>query len=262
MNQASLHTCATTLRSLYPIMMLLLLTTTTYAQLMRKDTATTPTNAKHWEVGLDLKPLWDKDEPYNFVVRYFFKEKWAIRGGVGFELNWSHDTLDILQLSFEGNPPRRDGFALYEKSNSKQLSLHTFLGVQYEPGNGKLRWYGVTEAFYFNHRYDYIKPLTERSRGIPDVPDFLRTVYVYRRQEGGGIRLINGFRYQPLRNLSISTELALAAQGLKYLNQVGIDDGRVINIDISKETIERGWRYTVDVKPLFRLFINYHFFKN
>jgi len=242
--------------------MLLLLTTTTYAQLMRKDTATTPTNAKHWEVGLDLKPLWEKSEPYNFVVRYFFKEKWALRGGVGFELDWSNDTFNIEERQVFATDPSLGYYELYERQEQKYLSLQVFLGIQYRQGKGKLHCYNAADLFYHRNKDFYNVPVASNGRGVEPpvaIPDFARIVSIDNLKNGGGIRVINGFDYRVLSNLSISAEIALLAQGYKYRAYTYTRDYSILGSETIKNTVEEGWNYAVKIEPLFRVFINYRF---
>ncbi len=254
MKQASLH---------FALLLLLLLTATTaHTQLMRKDTAATLPHSK-WEVGLDLKPIWDKSEPYNFVVRYFFKEKWALRGGLGLELNWSNDTLDVVERKLtEPDPTLR--YELYESQESKYSNLQVFLGIQYEQGKGKLRWYYATDIFYLRNKYYYNVPFATNGRDelTTVVPEFARIVSQENIKNGGGIRVINGFGYQLLPNVSISSEIAVLAQGFKYKNWKYTDDYSVYDNETFKITREEGWNYSVKIEPLFRVFLNYHFFKN
>jgi len=239
---------------------LLLSTTAAQAQLMRKDTANLPRSK--WEVGLDLKPIWDRSEPYNFVVRYFFKDRWALRGGMGLEMNWSKDTLDIEERQITGSSLR---YELFEFQEREYLNLQAFLGIQYEQKAEKLRWYGATDFFYFKYLDDYTVPTG--AYGTPDpqigpVQDFARIILRWDRQEGFGVKMISGLRYQFLPKLSISSEIALISQVHKYSVQTSNRYGGERGNDYFKSVFERGHQYAIDLEPLFRVFINYHFFKN
>jgi hypothetical protein len=194
-------------------------------------------------------------------VRYFFKEKWALRGGVGFEMDWSSDTLNIDEsLLTVGTPTFIYG--LYKGQKSKNLTIQAFMGIQYEHSRGKLRWYNAIDFFFFKYKTYYNAPSGIYARATDSIvtPDFVRIDFQENVQTGGGIRLINGFSYHIAPNLSFSTEIAVSAQGLKYRNEIDFSDYSVYNNEIIKNTRERGWKYNIKVEPLFRVFINYHFF--
>jgi len=236
---------------------------------MRKDTATTPTNTKHWEVGLDLKPLWEKDEPYNFVVRYFFKEKWALRGGLGFELSESKDTFRIFSSKLTtgaGLDTLYSRYGLNEIQTDKNLSIQAFVGIQYEWSGKKLSLYNALDLFFTNYSRHYALPISDvhqqPSLAPAVISDFARVSVVDNTTIGGGIRLITGMRYYLSSNFSVSAEMALTAQGLKYENVLLIRDESLFDDRTLKQTTTKGRSYAVKIEPLFRVFINYHFFKN
>lgn len=238
---------------------LLLTATAAQAQLMRKDTATLPRSK--WEVGLDLKPIWDRSEPYNFVVRYFFKDRWALRGGMGLEMNWSKDTLDVEERqNISPDPTLR--YELYELQEQKHMNLQIFLGIQHRYGKGKLQWYNAVDLFYFRIKDYYDVPVATNGRGVEPpvtVPDFVRIVFINNIKNGGGVRVINGLDYRLSPDISISTEIALLAQGFEYKAHTYTRDNSVFGNETFKNKIQNGWSYSLKIEPLFRFFINYHF---
>ncbi len=240
---------------------LLLTATAAQAQLMRKDTATLPRSK--WEVGLDLKPIWDRSEPYNFVVRYFFKDRWALRGGMGLEMNWSKDTLDVVESQLTAPSPTYR-YNLYEQFENKNSNFQVFLGIQFEQGEKKLKWYNAIDVFYFKYENHYLAPVATFGRREESivVNDFIKTSSQDNIKNGGGINVVNGFSYRIVSNLSISTEMAVVGQRFKYMNQIDLRDYSVYGDETIKIIREEGWKHSIEVKPLFRVFINYHFIKN
>lgn len=241
------------------LLLLLLSATAATAQLMRKDTTSFPHSK--WEVGLDLKPIWDKSEPYNFVVRYFFKDKWALRGGVGLELNWSNDTLDIVKSQLTVGTPTYI-YDAHETQKDENLYIQVFIGIHYELRRKNLSWYSAFDLFYTSREKHYNVPYSVHGRASEEplkAPEFVWISSHDNTEATSGIRLINGFRYHLTPSLSTSTEIALTAQSSKYRSFSQLFDVSVYDTQTTKEISENGWNYSVKIAPLFRLFINYHF---
>ncbi len=239
------------------LLLLLLSATAATAQLMRKDTASFPRSK--WEVGLDLKPIWDQREPYNFVVRYFFKEKWALRGGMGLELNWTDDTLST-RVTETVDTVVRLKYLIWEDRETRRTNFNVFVGIQYERSMERLRWYAAADLFYTRDKDRYWIPfvttLNVGNQTIPEQANFVIDQTSIR--EGGGIRLINGFRYQLLSSFSVATEMALIVQGVNFkTGNLSANDS--LPNPLTKHVIGQGWTYDVAIKPFFRLFVNYHF---
>ena len=85
-----------TVKGIYTALFILILTTTASAQIELKDN-TTAVPFHKWEVGVDLKPLFRSDEPYNIFVKRYLTERQALRLGL-FSSNTQlyDDSLDIL----------------------------------------------------------------------------------------------------------------------------------------------------------------------
>jgi hypothetical protein len=250
------------------LLLLALLTTTTaaHAQLMRKDTASLPRSK--WEVGLDLKPIWDQREPYNFVVRYFFKDRWVLRGGVGLEMNESKDTFRIFSwklMSGAGLDSLYPRYGLNQIQKTRTLSTQAFVGIQREWNNKRLSLYSAIDLFFKSHSEQYGLPVSEVNQLSSEAPavisDFTRLSVVDKSTLGGGIRLINGFRYYLFSDFSVSAEMALTAQRLEYEDYLIVRDESMLGDRTLKQTTVKGRNFTLEMQPLFRVFINYHFFK-
>ncbi|MFN7115834.1 MAG: hypothetical protein ACK4TA_03495 [Saprospiraceae bacterium] len=244
------------------LLLLLLSATTATAQLMRKDTASFPRSK--WEIGLDLKPIWDQREPYNFVVRYFFKEKWALRGGIGLEMNWVDDTLSTMVFGTIDTISRLN-YLFRDDRETRRTNFNVFVGIQYERSIERLRWYAAADLFYTREKDRYWIPFrTTLSIGNQNIPEQANSVIDRMSlREGGGIRLINGFRYHLLSRLSISAESSLIVQGVDFSDQMLIvnvnADNSLPNEQLDRHILGQGWTYDVAIKPFFRLFVNYHF---
>jgi hypothetical protein len=149
-------------KGIYIVFLLILSTSSSFAQVAKKDT----TSFNKWEVSVDLKPLFRKDEPYNLFVKRYLTERKVVRLGLGVyennknilvsnsigEINAIQEFLsDTFNYKYQYIQIRPD--SNYEKSNSFVLSL----GFQYILTKNKVSVYIATDVVYsyVSHNYDF-----------------------------------------------------------------------------------------------------------
>lgn len=272
MKKFLLMVCKSTpsVKGIYTALFFLILTTSVVAQIEMKDYATAiPFNK--WEIGFDLKPLFRSDEPYNVLAKWHFTEKKTIRLRLG--SGSSISSSDSVNL-YNQDLPRIEALRLQYKENipkqDKKINGQFSIGYQYSFINRQVCFYTATEFNYEQFREDFDAFGGSRFFLNTNLYDSLKSniyysknslTYLKYRAKTIGVSQIIGIGYKLNHHLSISTELVIGYyKASYYLSKVEyLPTNSSAVLETSSEFTSSGTNKGVFIKPLFGLYLNYHF---
>ena len=262
----------TVFKGIYACVLLIFITSSSFAQVTKKDTST----FNKWEVSLDLKPLFRKDEPYNLFVKRYLTERKVVRLGLNtlesntnLLLNESEAFnnvveyyVDTFDYKYQFTQSRVDSG--YNKTNVFTASI----GYQYFLSKKKVSVYLATDFSYSyaSNKYNYYPGLAgtydnnnnvtfEGPKRVYESYDPRNTSDEYRRTYS--IRQQIGFSYAISKNIALSFEASVMYQFSRY-HIFKVDrpypDQRYIRATWGNdETYD--WKFN----PMAGLFLNYLF---
>ena len=247
-----------TVKGIYTALFILILTTTASAQIELKDNNTAIPFHK-WEVGVDLKPLFRSDEPYNVLVRWHFTERKAVRLGLGVaDYSKTKDTFWIVERKL--NTIQYDQFT---RNNGKKMNWAIKLGYQYEFKQGKVSIYTASDFEWIRESIDFRTPFGFRGALIiPQEPvepfaGYQSIIRIQSRKNTLSLIQSLGFRYTINNYLSCAFETAINGQYIWFFSNV--DKDPYLDLYYTKFTLKGGSETKFSFKPLMGLFLNYHF---
>ena len=134
-------------------------------------TFTVPSFAQYgkWEVGVGLRPLNLKDEPYNFILKKHLSSRIALRFGAGVIYNEKSSAHYFFRTYFYPDTIHRLAYE-YNQVN-KNLYASSFLGIQYgQKFDGS---FARKHSFYFYGATDFIFKYEMEKAEIPYLSFFL-----------------------------------------------------------------------------------------
>ena len=111
----------------------------------------------NWEIGISLRPLTLKEDPYSFIVKKFISRNNALRFGASFMYKQKNDYSEYIhpyniQDSFD--------YKHFYMRTDKELNATCFVGIQYGKRKNNFYWYGASD---FSFRY---------TANVTDIPSF------------------------------------------------------------------------------------------
>lgn len=254
------HVTPSVFRGIYTVIFTILIGTPTFAQVEKKDTS----DFNKWEVGLDLKPLFRKDEQYIIFGKRYLSPKKAVRVGLGL-LKYSKGNLDdkevveTLGKMFETSSPIQYSQNI-DNGTEKRNSFLVIVGYQYYLSKKRVSLYTAADLSFFRmkNKYDFTNRgssiLTSSDKTFEGYdPSWLLDEY----QNTYSFRGILGVNYSFNRNLSISSEAAMIFEYKEY--QLSRIDKPYPNQTYEKYFGNLSKVFECTFNPFIGLFLNYHF---
>ena len=252
------------------IFLTLIITSSAFAQQAKED-KTAPTR---WEVSLDLKPLFRKDEPYSLFVKRYLTEKKAVRVGLGLiEQNKEKvGNSQILEYLFKTIPSTSQyeyqyGQVRVDDNYSNSNTILFTLGYQYILSKKKVTTYIATDLTYFKTSNLYDFSLTtaftnENGQPVFGGPEKTFVGYDPRYKLDAysntySAKQIIGINYSFNKNISLSIETGFVFQYNEYSfrkEDRPYPDQRYEKISFGTGSIFN-WKFN----PLTGFYLNYHF---
>ena len=169
---------------------------------------TTQAQQSNWEIGIGLRPLNLKDEPYTIMLKKHISPRVGIRFGLSAMYNSSSEHFRYIHPYYD---TLYSFFIKYTLVDTK-LYTSTWFGLQYQIGrknsNSRLFWYGASDAF-LKYRWEY----PHLQKGVDYINSTLRpgdyivaTTYDQRKTLAVGFRQSFGVQYFLNSSFSIATE--------------------------------------------------------
>ena len=217
-------------------------------------------NSNH-EIGIGLRPLTIKEEPYNFTYKKYISNKVALRTGIGFVFH--QDKQDIFYI----HPNAIDIRLMYEYGQiNKYLSANCFVGVQY---GKKIRntFLYLASDLVFGYGIDKIElPNGIKYTETQLLPNqyFLNTVLKDNKTFTLGFRQSIGIQYFITPAFSLLLEGGITYNFQKLMLSGGSyftrsDSAAKSYVGYTYELDRSIWNYIFSVSPLTFLSLNHHF---
>jgi hypothetical protein len=257
-------------KGIYTALFILILTAPVFSQIEMKDNNTVVSSPK-WEIGFDLKPLFQKDESYNMLAKWHFTEKKAIRLRIGSGSSTSSaDSIwlfnqDIIRtgvskLQYSENYPKLD----------KKIGGQFSVGYQYSFIKRQVCFYTATEFNYEQIRNDFNTFGGSRGYANSNLYDSLKSNIFYNKNTLSylkyrirtyGVSQMVGIGYKFNHNLSVSSEFAISYYKTShYLSKSEfLPPNSSAVLETSSELTSSGTNKGFLIKPLLGLYLNYHF---
>ena len=259
-------TSTPSVKGIYTALFILVLSVPMFAQVEMKNDNTTAVPFYKWEVGVDLKPLFRQDEPYNLLAKWHFTERKALRLGLGTgSFSKSKDSFQIQELKFTNNGPGVFQYDQLAFNEGKKMNWGIRLGYQYTFKQGKVSLYSASDISWVKESIDFLSPLQYRviaiDKGpVPPFAGYQSIDKIESRKNIYGLIQSLGFKYTINNQVSCSFETAVIGQYINAYNYVSEDPYIVFGpSSYSKNTNTGGHETQVLFKPLMGLFLNYHF---
>ena len=259
------------IKGFYTVLFLIFFTVSVLAQVEKKDSSIATTAFNRWEVGFDLKPLFNKDEPYNVIAKFHLTKRFSVRLGLGtsklslaidstYVQNW---VQSIDQNTFVG----AYGQLLAPKEIKKNWKVN--IGCQYHLKISKVNCYTATILSIERTVLSY-NSFTYKSLASPYLIDSLNP-NIFRNKvnldvfeinnKTLGISQILGFQYHFNRHLSISNEIEIGYYYVnrKFLIQERLPPKSAQGFSALSSFINNGCDNIFFFKPFASFFLNYHF---
>ncbi len=97
---------------------------------------------RNWEIGIGVRPLQLKEDPYSFVAKKYLLRSTALRFGASFYYNQKNNYVEYIH-------PYTEDIFIYEHfytQTDKKLNATCFLGFQYGKRNNRFYSYGATDV--------------------------------------------------------------------------------------------------------------------
>ncbi len=248
-----------TVKGIYTALFILILTTTASAQIELKDN-TTAVPFHKWEVGVDLKPLFRSDEPYNIVIKRALNKLWSIRMGMGGN---NKSTIIGNEAKNSSKSQIGDIYALLLNDVDTEDQNYEFnIGLQANKLIKNIRIYSSIDFFMHKSSSLFSVPFgyATRGSGFPDsITSFIFLTNSSKNLTSYGIRSCFGIQYFLTPHLSISSELSLQFKKESFYSYESYKDFSVINRDVLNDKTVKYTKRGLGLIPLNGLFLNYHF---
>ena len=255
-------------KGIYIVFLLILITSYSFAQVTKKDTST----FNKWEVSLDLKPLFRKDESYNLFIKRYLTERKVIRLGLGvLETETKFSQEKGVAEAISSTPNRLDTFNYFQSQlvgNNPNISYQYQLngGFQYFLSKKRVSIYLAVDIFYTYQTKSIYYPTLSAIISKNNIGTFSGTETfegydpTYKFDEYSktyGSKLGIGLDYGFNQSLSLSMEVSISYQRTIY-NMRRIDkpypDQRYDKFFNDDSDVQK-----IKFNPLVGLFFNYHF---
>ncbi|WP_421796355.1 hypothetical protein [Haliscomenobacter sp.] len=162
----------------------------------------------NWEIGIGLRPLNLKDEPYTLMLKKHISPRVGLRFGLSAMYNSSSEHFRYIHPYYD---TLYSFFIKYTLVDTK-LYTSTWFGLQYQIGrknsNSRFFWYGASDAF-IKYRWEY----PHLQKGVDYINSTLRpgdyivaTTYDQRKTLAVGFRQSFGVQYFLNSSFSVATE--------------------------------------------------------
>ena len=259
-------TSTPSVKGIYTALFILVLSVPMFAQVEMKNDNTTAVPFYKWEVGVDLKPLFRQDEPYNLLAKWHFTERKALRLGLGTgSFSKSKDSFQIQELKFTNNGPGVFQYDQLAFNEGKKINWGIRLGYQYTFKLGKVCLYTASDISWVKESIDFDTPLQLTGLIIDKGPvtpfvGYQSIIRIESRKNIYGLIQSLGFKYTINNQVSCSFETAVIGQYINAYNYV-LENPYIVSgpSSYSKDTNTGGHETQVLFKPVMGLFLNYLF---
>ena len=219
----------------------------------------------NWEIGIGLRPLTLKEEPYSFIVKKFISRNNAIRIGASIIYKQKDEKIDYYH-------PYENPFHLeYNYTRiDKNLNTSFFIGLQYGKRKNSFYWYCATDLL-LKYRTEFVDvPSISNRNGNIRPGDFFNVIsYSKNKIFGFGLEQTIGVQYFINSDISISIEgglnfrrnLSRRYDYTIYFSRDSKDDPTIIGSSIGfiSTPLKERWSYELNASPLTSLIFIYHF---
>jgi hypothetical protein len=220
-----------------------------------------------WEVGVGLRPLNLKDEPYNFILKKYLSSRIALRFGAGVLYNEKSSAHHYFHLYL-------DSIHVFEyeyKQIDKNLYSSSFLGIQYgQKFDGS---FAKKNSFFLYGTTDFIFKYQMEKTELPDGVHFsdqrlkqndffLVANYGQTRGLTFGIRQGIGFQFFLSNTFSLSIEGSFQYTTSKLTtseNYIAIGRPDYIIVGFANVPPRKDQVYQFNMSPLTFLTLSHHF---
>ncbi len=219
-----------------------------------------------WEIGVGLRPLNLKDEPYNFILKKHLSSRIALRFGAGVLYNEKSSAHYYFR-------PYADSIHVFiydYKKIDKNLYASSFLGIQYgQKFDGS---FAQKNSFYFYGATDFILKYQMEKSEIPIVhyqaqklkPNEFFIVATFGQSRGLalGIRQSIGFQFFLSNTISLSIEGSFQYTASRITTNEYYYSAEQIDFFTSGYTIlvpRKDYVYQFNMSPLTFLTLSHHF---
>jgi hypothetical protein len=226
-----------------------------------------------WEVGVGLRPLNLKDEPYNFILKNHLSSRIALRFGVGVMYNEKSSEHYFSRTYFY--PDTTHHLAYEFKQVDKNFYASSFLGIQY--GQKFDGTFARKHGFYFYGATDFIFKYEMGKSEIPYLSFFLIQPILKPSEyyEVGnleqtkalslGVRQSIGFQFFLSNSISLSVEGSIQYlstsirknESYSWIQHISNDQPGAIGFTILAPRTDRVYQFTMS--PLTFLTLCHHF---
>ncbi len=187
-------------KGIYGILFLLCFTSALFAQ------------DRNWEIGIGVRPLHLKEDPYSFIAKKFLSRNTALRFGASFYYNQKNNYVEYIHPY-----TNQDifGYQHFYTQTDKKLNATCFLGFQYGKRNNRFYSYGATDVSLRYKMVDTDIPsfsfnVASQSPGYINIkPGDFFTVASFSKDKVIGFTVHQSFGIQ----FSINTTMSLALEG-------------------------------------------------
>jgi hypothetical protein len=264
-------TSTPSVKGIYTAIFLLILTNSVFSQIEMKDNTTPAVPFHKWELGFDLKPLFQKDESYNMLVKWHFTEKKAIRLRIGSgSRSSSSDSINLDNKDFLRIEATRLQYQELLQTGGKKFNGQFSIGYQYSFINRQVSFYTATEFKYEQFQEDFNLKEGGVTFSNTNLYDSLKSNIYYHKtvlyelkhmSKTYGVSQIIGVGYKINPHLSISSEFAIGYfRTSKYIyTRELLPTNSSTVLQTSSEFTSGGTSKGFFIKPLLGLYLNYHF---
>ena len=258
MKKFLLTLCVSTpsVKGIYTALFILILTTTATAQIELKDNINDIPYHK-WEVSVDLKPLFRKDEPYNIFVKRYLTERKALRlGFFSSNIQNSDSTLDILGRANVGGQWQ---YFQITRNRYKFSEFEIRLGYQFGVRKNAISIYTATDLSYKFSSYSLVSNGAQSgdTGQVKPFEGYFPFIGKDIRIGNYGLSQSIGIKYY------IHAQLSLGVEGAFRFNysMFSFDSRELPYVDMNlyKHTNLKGYNYSMSFVPLMGLYLNYYF---
>ena len=246
------HSVLFAFKGIYIVFLLILSTSSSFAQVVKKDTST----FNKWEISLDLKPLFRKDEPYNvFVKRHLTKRK-SLRIGFSTVLTETSDSISYFQNSVITG---RRTYTYNLPYEVKKIQYGIFLGFVYEKDFENLVIYSATDLF-FNKNNTKVTSTTSgtfRSEEVLNPLEFFYPTGGFNNIQKYGLKQSIGIKFSFMKNVSISIEVSAQYFRIEKHFAQNFEDSRDLKNLQFKYFDEQTKSFDFSFQPIGSIFLNY-----
>lgn len=239
-------------RGIYIVFLLIFITSSSFAQTDKKDT----TSFNKWEVSVDLKPLFRKDEPYNLFVKRQLTKRKSLRIGFSTLLSETSDSVSYFQNSVITG---RRTYIYNLPYEVKKIEYGIFIGFVYQKDFDNLTLYSATDMFYYKNNKDVSATIagTFRSEEVNNPSEFFYPTTGLNNIEKYGLRQSLGLKFSFIKNMFISVEVSAYYFKFEKQNAQNFEDSRDLKNLQFKYFEERTKGSDFNFQPIGSIFLNY-----